>query len=251
MSRRKMGILVGEGIECERESARFFQALGGIETLYLRVQDLLRDGERTLAPLGTGDWIFLPGGFSFADHFGSGRLLSHALAGKGFFAAALARGLHFMGVCNGFQVLTEAGLFGAGVTLESNRVGNARPGFVNRWVETVGLGFCEGHRFTLPVRHGEGRLVRAASRWEEGVTPFLRYDDAQFENGSLDGVAGLVARRGPSRVIGMMPHPEIAMRPADAPDALTVEWPEEKRAARFAADGDGARIAKLILEERP
>lgn len=242
-----IGILVGEGIECERESARFFAELEGPRPQLLRTQDLLRDVDAALAKFQTGDWIFLPGGFSFADHFGSGRLLSHALAGKGFFELCLAKGLHLMGVCNGFQVLAEAGLFGPGVSLEANRVGEMRPGFVNRWVTTSGRAFCAGENFTLPVRHGEGRLVRTASQWADGVEPFLAYEDANFENGSLARIAGLVARRGGSCVVGMMPHPEIAARAIDAPDTLAVEWPVEKRAALNDWNSDGARIARKIF----
>src|SRR5690606_23680537 len=140
------------------------------------------------------------------------------------------------------------GFFGEGVSLEGNKVSGRRVGFVKRWVETRGLAFLEGESFLLPVRHGEGRVRRSTSEWAAGVRPFLAYQDSVFSNGSFENVAGLCAERGEIRVVGLMPHPEIAARPLDTPDALAVEWPEEKRSSLMEYVGDGSRLVRALME---
>lgn len=242
---RRVGILVGEGIECETESERFFARTFRVRTERIAVPSLLRDGPQRLAEWGPQDLLFFPGGFSFADHFGSGRLLAFELRRAGLFDAWLKQGVSMMGVCNGFQILTAAGLFGAGVSLESNAGGQ---GFVNRWVTCAATGAAaEAGAVRLPVRHGEGRLVRSAPIWEAGVEPFLTYADDRFDNGSVDRVAGLVARRGSSYVVGLMPHPEIAVRAVDEPDSVFPEWPAEARSTAAAVPGDGRRLMSALF----
>ena len=240
----RLFVLVGEGIECEKESARFFAnpAFGFESVEWMRIQDLLARSK--VFDLQSQDWVFLPGGFSYADHFGSGRLLAYELERVGFFADCFKRGVHLMGVCNGFQILTEAGLFGKDVRLVANR----GMGFTNRWIRLKGSGVAEGGEFFLPVRHGEGQLVRKASAWEPGVEPFLIYHDEHFDNGSVDRVAGLLARKSLSRVVGLMPHPEIAARPVDRPDSLGTEWPPDTRSQIMDTNADGTRLMKTLIQ---
>ena len=243
---RRLFILTGEGIECEKEARQFF-SLPPFETeaVYAPVPKILRGEMSIERDAKPGDFVFLPGGFSFSDHFGSGKLLAYKLNEKKFFEKVLSSRLHLLGICNGFQVLTESGLFGRGVRLEANQKGM---GFTNRWVklqpaaDLFQLGPIE-----VPVRHGEGRLVRDAKAWEPQVRPFLYYDDARFDNGSVDRVAGLRAEIGGSYVWGLMPHPEIAARPSDHPDAIGPDKMGLSRGALNKATeaGDGL---KLVLE---
>lgn len=223
-------VLVGEGIECELEAERALAALGR-RTQRVRVQDLLA-GRAPALP--TGGWVLLPGGFSFADHFGSGRLLAYQLSETGFFAQAEAQGTNLLGICNGFQVLTRSGVFGEGVSLEANSGGH----FIDRWVALEGRGPLQGFTGRLPVRHGEGRLVRTRAAWDAGVEPFLVYRDETFDNGSVERVAGLIARRPKSLIVGLMPHPEVALRGADDPDTF---------AAQNSGPGPGLEFLRQIL----
>jgi phosphoribosylformylglycinamidine synthase len=256
MSARKFWILTGEGIECERESQRFFalpQFGAGAE--FLPVPAVLSGSKRLRELAKAGDWVMLPGGFSFADHYGSGKLLAFELKRAGFLQEALAMGVNLIGFCNGFQVLTETRLFGDDVRLLHNRAGGKSLGFRNRWVDCRATGSLVDKPLRLCIRHGEGRLSREGAEWRPNVRPILHYRDAQFSNGSIDEVAGLEARHGSSRVIGMMPHPEVSWRRADDPDALPTEIQVgnkpnvSARAAFFAPQGDGAVLVKALLED--
>ena len=241
-------IITGEGIECEKESERFFKLpLFEFENvLRAPLPKILAQTEAFFAALKARDWIFFPGGFSFADHFGSGRLLAHTLKEIHFFERALQARVHLMGVCNGFQVLAHSGLLGQDCALlhNVNPKNQASMGFVNRWVtfKHATLGSLR-----LPVRHGEGRL-----QWSSGsrdLRPFLHYDDPDFNNGSLQNVAGLVGWHGASSVWGLMPHPEIAMRLADQPDFGGPDYDEQFRDRNFELRGDGVKLVKMIFEE--
>ena len=158
--------------------------------------------------------VVLPGGFSYGDYLRCGAIarFSPAMRAVAEFAAA---GGPVLGVCNGFQILCEAGLL-PGV-LRPNlslsfvcrdvavRVELDAPPFTSR---------CQqGQRLVIPVKHGEGcwfappELVRALDRNGQIV---LRYA-GDNPNGSIDDVAGVVNERG--NVMGLMPHPEHAVDP--------------------------------------
>jgi len=245
---RKVLILSGEGIECEKESARFFENL----ECKVEMAPMPKILQKKIAPaesLRKNDWFFLPGGFSFSDHFGSGRLLAYELRRSGLLEALFKKGVHVMGFCNGFQVLTECGVFGQGVKLEANRHGEKPMGFTNRWIHCAGLGLLAGSAFNFTVRHGEGRLTRPGDTWDSNVSPILSYNDPSFDNGSVEKIAGLMARVGSSYVFGLMPHPEIALRPLDGPDACGPEFMPSFRASLLKAEGDGVRFMKNLFKE--
>jgi len=199
--------LFGEGIECEKESRRLFLASPDFEVFDLSVAELLQKDFNL--EVKKNDLFFIPGGFSFADHFGSGRLLSYLLQEKAFFNSVIDGGGHLMGVCNGFQMLCQAGLFGENVELKKNRQGS----FCNRWVQVK----WQENEFCFPVRHGEGRLT-VEGALASHVESFLHYNDPSFDNGSFEQIAGLKAKIKESYLWGMMPHPEIVLRSIDEPN---------------------------------
>ncbi|MEY3021054.1 MAG: phosphoribosylformylglycinamidine synthase [Planctomycetota bacterium] len=156
--------------------------------------------------------VLIPGGFSHGDYLRSGALaaLSPVMEAVRTFAA---RGGPVLGICNGFQVLTEAGLLPGAL---ARNVGLA---FVCATVEVeVGsadtpllAGLEPGARLRLPVAHHDGRYVAAeadlqALEARRGVA--LRYLPETDPNGSSHRIAGVVNERG--NVLGMMPHPERA-----------------------------------------
>jgi phosphoribosylformylglycinamidine synthase len=155
----------------------------------------------------------VPGGFSFGDELGSGKILAlklrHGVGGA--LSSYVDAGGAVLGICNGFQVLTRLGVFGSDVVLTQNEGGH----FINQWVglEVAGRNiFTERlrragvSRLELPMRHGEGRLVIAGAQAQlaAGVEVAFRYE--QNVNGAWERVAGLSSHRG--RVVGLMPHPE-------------------------------------------
>ena len=254
-----MFVLTGEGIECEKEAERFFKISGA----FLEVQRLplaqLFASPRLLSQMAkSGDWIFFPGGFSFADHFGSGRLLAFKLREIGFFEECLSLGLHILGICNGFQVLVRSGLFGEELSLLPNQAAvsgndpekkNASMGFVDRWVKLSGRGpELEGSEFFFPVRHAEGRLSSSTGTLPAGVEACLVYQDPYFSNGSFDNIAGIRAKRGSSWIIGLMPHPEIALRRADEPTKPGPDYIVTFGERFYNYDGDGLRFLSALVK---
>ena len=163
--------------------------------------------------LSSYDCVVLPGGFSYGDYLRCGAIARFAPAMKAVAAFAGAGGL-VLGICNGFQILCEAGLL-PGVLRRNESLS-----FVCRDVplvveqtDTPFTSRCpEGERLTIPVKHGEGCWFADDALYDELEASrqiVLRY--AEPVNGSLNDVAGVVNDR--RNVMGLMPHPEHAVDP--------------------------------------
>ena len=160
------------------------------------------------------DFIALPGGFSYGDYLRSGAMAARSPVMQAVVAAA-NRGVPVLGVCNGFQVLTEAGL------LPGALLRNAGMNFVCRevalTVETsqslFTAGYSQGQQITVPVAHHDGNYFAdtpTLDRLEgEGRVAFRYAEDV---NGSARQIAGVLNAAG--NVLGMMPHPERMIEPA-------------------------------------
>ena len=160
------------------------------------------------------DFIALPGGFSYGDYLRSGAMAARSPIMQAVVAEA-ARGVAVLGVCNGFQVLTEAGL------LPGALLRNAGQHFVCRDVAlTVGTsrslftgGYFKDQRITIPVAHHDGNYYADAAtldRLEAEDRVVFRY--AEPVNGSQRQIAGVLNEA--RNVLGMMPHPERMIEPA-------------------------------------
>jgi phosphoribosylformylglycinamidine synthase subunit PurQ / glutaminase len=159
------------------------------------------------------DAVLLPGGFSYGDYLRCGAIARFAPAMEAVTAFASEGGL-VLGICNGFQILCEAGLL-PGVLRRNESLS-----FVCRDValiveraDTPFTSRCaEGDRLTIPVKHGEGCWFADDALYDEleaNRQIVLRY--AEPVNGSRNDVAGVVNERG--NVMGLMPHPEHAVDP--------------------------------------
>jgi phosphoribosylformylglycinamidine synthase I len=202
--------------------------------------------------------LTLPGGFSYGDDLGSGRILATRLGTV--LGDPLRRFLDrdglVLGICNGFQVLVKAGLLpgtsGVGAsTLTFNDSGH----FESRWVRLLpspGLSpFLDDDKpIELPVAHGEGKFVLAdpgaLAKLEAAGQVVLRYGDADGKparsypdnpNGSPGAVAGLCDPTG--RVFGLMPHPERFVDPLHHP-----RWTRRG----LGGEGDGLRIFRNAVK---
>ncbi|HEY3542449.1 MAG TPA: phosphoribosylformylglycinamidine synthase subunit PurQ [Gaiellaceae bacterium] len=161
--------------------------------------------ERTLPDL---DAVVVPGGFSYGDYLRCGAIARFSPATAAIVEFANAGGL-VLGICNGFQILCEAGL------LPGALLRNASLRFVCRDVELVVerddtpfTSRCTaGGRLVIPVKHGDGRYVPPADLDPRQVV-FRYVEDC---NGSVDSIAGVCNEAG--NVLGLMPHPEHAVDP--------------------------------------
>jgi phosphoribosylformylglycinamidine synthase subunit PurQ / glutaminase len=159
------------------------------------------------------DAVVLPGGFSYGDYLRCGAIARFAPAMEAVAEFATEGGL-VLGICNGFQILCEAGLLPGVLRRNESLAFVCRdvPLVVER-ADTPFTSRCaEGERLTIPVKHGEGCWYADDDLYEEleaNRQIVLRY--AEPVNGSRNDVAGVVNERG--NVMGLMPHPEHAVDP--------------------------------------
>ena len=168
------------------------------------------------------DLVVLPGGFSHGDYLRCGAMAAHSPIMPALRAFAAAGG-HILGICNGFQILTEAGL------LPGALLRNAGLRFISRdchlRVERADTAFTRhyqtGQVFRAPMAHGDGNFFASpetiATLEREGrvafryATPEGKIDSAANPNGSVAAIAGIYSEN--FRVLGLMPHPENLVDP--------------------------------------
>ena len=161
------------------------------------------------------DLVVIPGGFSYGDYLRCGAIAARSPIIEDIRAKAL-KGLKVLGVCNGFQILTEAGLLPGALVRNAElrfvckevklRVANNMTFFTNR--------MAEGATVSCPVAHGEGNYICDAEtlkRLEGENRVVFRYAENTNPNGALNDIAGIINESG--TVIGMMPHPENMIEP--------------------------------------
>jgi phosphoribosylformylglycinamidine synthase I len=163
------------------------------------------------------DLIGLPGGFSFGDYLRCGAIAAHAPICRAVADFARAGG-HVLGVCNGFQVLTETGLLPGALIRNANLRFVCRP--VGLRVETATSAFTQGYArgqaITLPIAHHDGNYVADPATIDRlRDTDRIAFTYLDNPNGSAGNIAGILSEN--RRVLGMMPHPERAADPALGP----------------------------------
>lgn len=225
-------ILTGYGINCENESKYAIEKSGGNADIY-HLNKVIENPKL----LENYNMLMVPGGFSFGDDLGSGKVFGNKMKFKlkdqlSDFVKAQKL---VLGVCNGFQILVKMGLlpepdFQQRVTLINNDSGH----YEDRWVILKGnlkspCVFSKGIDYLLvPVRHGEGKFV---PQNEETLKSIIANEQIVFQyvdetgntnapfpynpNGSVMGIAGICDKSG--RIFGLMPHPEAFNIPQNCP----------------------------------
>ena len=202
-ARPRVAVVVFPGSNDDRDAALALEALGAEPVLHWHANSELPE-------VGA---VVLPGGFSYGDYLRAGAIarFSPAMQAVANFAAD---GGYVLGICNGFQVLCEAGLLPG--ALRPNESLSFVCQDVPLRVERAGVAFltrCEaGQRLSIPIKHGEGCYFaddELLAELDEAGQIVLRYEENP--NGSVDSIAGVVNASG--NVMGLMPHPEHAVDP--------------------------------------
>lgn len=267
----RVAVIRAAGTNCDVETAYAF-TLAGAQAETFHVNRLREDPAR----LRDFQALAIPGGFSYGDDVASGRIFANELMTclRDEILGLIDRGGFAIGICNGFQVLTKAGLLprmaGAGdgapalptsqglvgstthttpttqqatiqqATLTDNTSGVYR----DCWVKVTGdrklcKWIADGEELELPVAHAEGRFMAdpaVIARLEAAGQIALRYSSGTNPNGSTADIAGICDPSG--RVFGLMPHPERFLRWENHP-----RWTREPRQA----EGQGVRFFRTAV----
>jgi phosphoribosylformylglycinamidine synthase len=254
MAQPRAIVLRAPGTNCEEETADAWERAGAI-AVTRHINRLIEAPEN----LDQFQILTIPGGFSYGDDLGAGRIMASRLA------TVLSDGLRrfhdrgglVLGICNGFQVLVRSGLLpgeapGCSATLAPNRSGH----YEDRWVRLLPRpGLTPFVTFSdpieLPVGHAEGRFATADSHdltaMEKAGQVVLKYADPQGQatqdypanpNGSAHAIAGVCDLTG--RIFGLMPHPDRYVEPWHHP-----RW--TRQGASRKAEGDGMRIFRSAV----
>jgi len=196
----KTAVIVFPGSNCDRDLATAFEGMSGQKPHMVWHKDVS-------LPAGL-DVIGIPGGFSFGDYLRCG-----AIAARSPICRAVVdfanRGGHVLGICNGFQILTETGLLPG--ALMRNRDLKYICKDIDLAVKTTDSPFTNAYRkdqrITIPIAHHDGNYnadqkVLAALKAEDRIA----FEYCDNPNGSADNIAGILSEN--RRVLGMMPHPE-------------------------------------------
>jgi phosphoribosylformylglycinamidine synthase len=200
----KAAVIVFPGSNCDRDLAVALRAAGADVTMVWHKDADLPDGV---------DFVGIPGGFSFGDYLRCGAIAANSPICKAVVAHA-ERGGYAIGICNGFQVLTETGLLPGALMRNSGLKFICKP--VELTVATTDSAFTSrysaGQTVTYPVAHHDGNYQADADtlkRLQDEDRVAFRY--CETPNGSVDDIAGVLSTN--RRVLGLMPHPERAVDP--------------------------------------
>ncbi|MBC6481814.1 MAG: phosphoribosylformylglycinamidine synthase subunit PurQ [Hormoscilla sp. GM7CHS1pb] len=201
----KFGIVVFPGSNCDRD----------VEYV---TRDLLQQPTRMVwhqeTDISDLDVVVIPGGFSYGDYLRCGAIARFSPVMAEVVAHA-EQGKLVLGICNGFQILTEVGLLPGALVRNQDlhficdRVPLRVETSDSSWTE----GYSQGEVITLPIAHGEGRYYaddETIASLENNSQVLFRYE-GENPNGSLNKIAGICNQQG--NVLGMMPHPERASDP--------------------------------------
>ena len=208
----QFGVIVFPGSNCDHDCYHILKHVLDQEVRYIWHKE---------SSLGDLDIVILPGGFSYGDYLRTGAIARFSPIMEDVIRFAHKGGI-VLGICNGYQILCEAGLL-PGVLLR-----NAHLNFISKHVyirienkETAFTHAAKKHILKIPVAHGEGNYFadqKTVQQLNENKQILFRYSTSKGEasektnpNGSIDNIAGIMNKQG--NVMGLMPHPERAGEP--------------------------------------
>jgi len=216
MKNPKVIILSGYGLNCEEETKFAFDSVGGNADI-VHINDLIAKPKM----LKDYDIMAFPGGFAYGDDTGSGKAYANKFKNhlSKELEEFLSRDTLLIGICNGFQIITNLGILPGALTYNKNGK------YLDRWVDLKVTGnspWLKGiKKLSVPIAHGEGHYVTNAKEYKDMkknkqiAFVYAKGEICKFQNleknpnGSDYDIAGVLGYNG--RVLGLMPHPERAM----------------------------------------
>ncbi|MFA6050195.1 MAG: phosphoribosylformylglycinamidine synthase I [Candidatus Paceibacterota bacterium] len=250
MKKVKVLIFSGYGLNCEEETKFAFE-LAGASADIVHINDLI-DGKKKLKDYQI---LAFPGGFSYGDDTGSGKAYANKVRnhlGKDLLKFVSEDKL-VIGICNGFQILTNLGLLPGALTFNDG----AR--YQDRWVdvkvENNESPWLRGiTTLSLPIAHGEGKFIadqktlKSLNQEKQIAVRYVKGEVAKYQdqtanpNGALEDIAGVLSYNG--RVLGMMPHPERALFTTQLPQFSYLKEKAKREGKKLSKQGPGFQIFK-------
>lgn len=254
MKKPKVIILSGYGLNCEEETKFAFKLAGAYADI-VHINDLIAEPKM----LKNFDIMAFPGGFSYGDDTGSGKAYANKFKNhlSKELREFLERNTLVIGICNGFQIMTNLGIVKGALTHNKNGK------YIDRWVDlkvesSPHLGSGEARspwltgvkKLSVPIAHGEGHYVISKKEYKQMkkdrqiAFTYAKGEICKFQNleknpnGSDYDIAGVLAYNG--RVFGLMPHPERAMFSHQSP-----LWQKNKKGKK---EGEGLQIFKNAVK---
>jgi phosphoribosylformylglycinamidine synthase I len=249
----KVIVMSGYGLNCEEETKFAFASAGGKADI-VHMNDLIENPKM----LTSYDILAFPGGFSYGDDTGSGKAYANKM--KNHLQKELdefvARDTLVIGICNGFQIITNLGLVPGALAH------NASAMYIDRWVdmECVGKGpWLKGiKKISLPIAHGEGRYVLTEKEYKklqknkQIAFKYVKGEMCEFQNlkanpnGAMHDIAGVLSENG--RILGLMPHPERGMFFHHRPDFQLKKEMAKRKKQKLPEEGAGMLLFKNAIK---
>ena len=239
----------GYGLNCEEETQFAFNKAGGQADI-VHINDLIKNPKM----LAKYQILAFPGGFSYGDDTGSGKAYANKMKNhlRNELKAFVERDTLTIGICNGFQIVTNLGLLPGGL------MHNSGGKYLDRWVDMEVRGkspWLSGiKKISLPIAHGEGRYVieegkyKQMAKGKEVALVYTKGGICKYQNlkanpnGAMHDIAGVLAYNG--RVFGLMPHPERAMFYHHRPDWQLQKEVLKRHGKKLPTDGAGILLFK-------
>lgn len=257
MTKVKVLVLSGYGINCEEETAYAFE-LAGAQAEIVHINDLIT----RLKNLMNYQILVFPGGFSYGDDTGAGNAFANRIKNNLWEEALsfIKRNRLVIGICNGFQIMVNLGLLPAFQGQYEERVvaltHNDSPRYLDRWVDLAVKNkspWLKGIRtISLPIAHGEGKFFASSGILQELakkdliVLKYFKGEMCRYQNlkpnpnGSLKNIAGITD--GSGRLLGLMPHPERAIFFTQLPNWSSLKEKYKRAGRKIPGQGPGLQI---------
>ena len=242
----KVIVFSGYGLNCDEETKFAFEEAGGKADI-VHINDVIANPKMLL----NYQILAMPGGFSYGDDTGSGKAYGNRLNNHlgDILRDFIERDTLVIGICNGFQILTAAGILPGALTY------NESARYMDRWVDLKPVGegpWTRGLKtVSIPIAHGEGKYVLpregnvdVAFTYTEGAA--CKYQNlVPNPNGSAGDIAAVMSQNG--RILGMMPHPERGMFFYQRPDWQKQQSDLKNRGKKVPKYGDGFALFRNAI----